>query len=199
MHVGHIRSTVLGDALGANREFPRPRSDPRQSHRRLGNAVRDGDLRLEKSARSRGPGARSDRGTGPHLQGDQRIEPETIPPCATPAASELVKLQAGDEENLRIWNECVALSMREFEGTYQLLDIHYDIQRGESFYNDRLPGVVERLLKSRIAEISEGAVCRFLSRHSRAGRQTVHHSQRATAVSITPPPTSRRLIIESTI
>ena len=42
-----------------------------------------------------------------------------------------------------------------------MLDIHYDIQRGESFYNDRLPAVVERLLKSKIAEISEGAVCVF--------------------------------------
>src|SRR5213078_4698460 len=69
--------------------------------------------------------------------------------------NELVKLQAGDEENLRIWNECGALSMKEFEAVYDILDIHYDIQRGESFYNDRLPGVVERLRKSGIAEISE--------------------------------------------
>ena len=51
--------------------------------------------------------------------------------------------------------------MQEFERAYELLDIHYDIQRGESFYNDRLPAVVERLLKSRIAEMSEGAVCVF--------------------------------------
>jgi arginyl-tRNA synthetase len=42
-----------------------------------------------------------------------------------------------------------------------MLDIHHDIVRGESFYNDRLPAVVERLLKSGIAEISEGAVCVF--------------------------------------
>jgi arginyl-tRNA synthetase len=51
--------------------------------------------------------------------------------------------------------------MKEFERAYQVLDIHYDIQRGESFYNDRLPAVVERLLKSKIAELSEGAVCVF--------------------------------------
>jgi arginyl-tRNA synthetase len=42
-----------------------------------------------------------------------------------------------------------------------LLDIHYDIQCGESFYNDRLAGVVERLLKAKIAEVSEGAVVVF--------------------------------------
>src|SRR5437016_14272288 len=51
--------------------------------------------------------------------------------------------------------------MQEFSKAYELLDIHYDIVRGESFYNDRLPAVVERLLKSGIAEVSEGAVCVF--------------------------------------
>jgi arginyl-tRNA synthetase len=75
--------------------------------------------------------------------------------------NELVRLQAGDAENLRIWTECVTLSMREFENAYQILGTRYDIQRGESFYRDRLPGVVDRLLKSKIAEISEGAVVVF--------------------------------------
>src|SRR5438876_783698 len=62
---------------------------------------------------------------------------------------------------MSIWKQCVDLSMGDFERAYELLDIHYDIQRGESFYNDRLPDVVERLLKSGLAEISEGAVCVF--------------------------------------
>jgi arginyl-tRNA synthetase len=84
-------------------------------------------------------------------------DPEVREACR----QELVKLQAGDKENTDIWNECVALSMQDFEHVYELLDIHYDIQCGESFYNDRLPGVVERLLKSKIAEISEGAVVVF--------------------------------------
>jgi arginyl-tRNA synthetase len=51
--------------------------------------------------------------------------------------------------------------MQEFSKAYELLDIHYDIVRGESFYNDRLPAVVDRLLKSGLAEMSEGAVCVF--------------------------------------
>src|SRR5207249_6770597 len=74
---------------------------------------------------------------------------------------ELVKLQAGDEENIDIWNECVAFSLQDFEHVYKLLDVHYDIQCGESIYSDRLPAVVERLLKSGVAEISEGAVVVF--------------------------------------
>ena len=77
------------------------------------------------------------------------------------AREELVKLQAGDRENFAIWKQTVDLSMQEFDRAYRLLGIHYDIQRGESFYNDRLAGVVERLLKSGIAQISEGAVCVF--------------------------------------
>src|SRR5436309_13828164 len=74
---------------------------------------------------------------------------------------ELVKLQSGDKENIDIWNQCVALSMQDFEHVYDLLDVHYDIQCGESFYNDKLAGVVDRLLKSKIAEVSQGAVVVF--------------------------------------
>src|SRR5213075_639859 len=74
---------------------------------------------------------------------------------------ELVKLQAGEKENKDIWNECVAFSMQNFERIYKLLDVSYDLQCGESFYNDRLPNVVDRLLKAGIAEISEGAMVVF--------------------------------------
>jgi arginyl-tRNA synthetase len=84
-------------------------------------------------------------------------EPEVREACR----QELVKLQAGDRENTDIWKECVAFSMQDFEHVYRLLDVHYDLQCGESFYNDRLPGVVNRLLKTGIAEISEDAVVVF--------------------------------------
>jgi arginyl-tRNA synthetase len=84
-------------------------------------------------------------------------DPEVREACR----QELVKLQAGDKENTDIWNECVALSMQDFERVYKLLDVRYDLQCGESFYNGRLPGVVDRLLKAGIAEISEDAVVVF--------------------------------------
>jgi arginyl-tRNA synthetase len=84
-------------------------------------------------------------------------DPEVREACR----QELVKLQAGDKENTDIWNECVAFSMQDFERVYKLLDVHYDLQCGESFYHDRLPGVVDRLLKAGVAEISEGAVVVF--------------------------------------
>jgi arginyl-tRNA synthetase len=70
-------------------------------------------------------------------------------------------LQAGDKENTDVWNECVAFSMQDFERVYSLLDVRYDLQCGESFYHNRLSGVIDRLLKAGIAEISEGAVVVF--------------------------------------
>jgi len=157
MHVGHIRSTVLGDALARIAQF-------------LGHEViRDnhiGDWGTQFGMVIYGWKNLLDRRT---LQRDRlaeivRIYKETNeratsdPDVREACRQELIKLQAGDRENLDIWNECVALSMQDFEHVYKLLDIHYDIQCGESFYHDRLPGVVERLLKSGIAEISEDAV-----------------------------------------
>ena len=70
------------------------------------------------------------------------------------------------------------LSLGEFERAYEMLGIRYDIQRGESFYNDRLAGVVDRLCANGLAEESEGAIVRLLPRHSRARRQAVHHPQK---------------------
>src|SRR5205085_7079772 len=84
-----------------------------------------------------------------------------LPALLEDRREEHVKSQPGDTENFALWQECVRLSLREFDEAYAILDIHYDIQRGESFYNDRLAGIVDRLLKSGIAEESEGAIVVF--------------------------------------
>src|SRR5436190_1367968 len=160
MHVGHIRSTVLGDALARGAKF-------------LGNEViRDNHMGdwgtqfgmviwgwknlLDQRALQQDPLAEIVR-----IYKETNALATSDPQVREACRQELVKLQAGDKENIDIWNECVAFSMQDFEHVYELLDIHYDIQCGESFYNDQLPGVVERLLKSGIAEISEGAVVVF--------------------------------------
>ena len=160
MHVGHIRSTLLGDALARIAAFL-GHEVIRDNHigdwgTQFGMVIYGWKSLLDCSALARDPIAelvRIYKETNDRARNDAEIREA--------CRRELVKLQSGDEENLRIWQECVALSMREFEAAYQILGIHYDIQRGESFYNDRLPDVVERLLKSGLAEISEGAVCVF--------------------------------------
>ncbi|MBV8141807.1 MAG: arginine--tRNA ligase, partial [Verrucomicrobia bacterium] len=71
---------------------------------------------------------------------------------------ELVKLQQGEKENRRIWQQCVDLSTEEFAKIYDLLGIRFDYQLGESFYNPELPRVVQELLERGLAEVSDGAV-----------------------------------------
>ena len=160
MHVGHIRSTVLGDALARIASFL-GHEVIRDNHigdwgTQFGMVIYGWKNLLDRAALERDPIAELVR-----IYKETNEKATSDPKVREAVREELVKLQAGDAENFSIWKETVDLSMKEFERAYQVLDIHYDIQRGESFYNDRLPAVVERLLKSGIAEISEGAVCVF--------------------------------------
>jgi arginyl-tRNA synthetase len=160
MHVGHIRSIVLGDALARIASFL-GHEVIRDNHigdwgTQFGMVIWGWKNLLDRQSLARDPLAEIVR---IYKETNQRAT--TDPPVREACRQELVKLQASDRENLDIWNECVAFSMQDFEHVYKLLDIHYDIQCGESFYNERLPAVVDRLLKSGIAEMSEGAVCVF--------------------------------------
>src|SRR5713101_6435559 len=160
MHVGHIRSTVLGDALARIATFL-GHEVIRDNHigdwgTQFGMVIYGWKNLLDRQSLERDPIGELVRIY------KEANEKSTIDPAVREACrQELVKLQSGDPENLSIWRQCVDLSMQDFESAYALLDIHYDIQRGESFYNDRLAEVVDRLLKSGLAEISEGAVCVF--------------------------------------
>src|SRR5690242_915015 len=145
MHVGHIRSTVLGDSLARVAEVL-GHEVIRDNHigdwgTQFGMVIYGWKHLLDRQALQRNP-----------LEEIVRIYKETNERASTDAEvreacrQELVKLQAGDKVNVDIWKECVALSMQDFENIYKLLDVHYDLQCGESFYHDRLAGVVERLL-----------------------------------------------------
>jgi len=160
MHVGHIRSTALGDALARIATFI-GHDVIRDNHigdwgTQFGMVIWGWKNLLDRDALQRDPLAEIVR-----IYKETNARSTSDPAVREACRQELVKLQSGDKENTGIWNECVALSMQDFEHVYELLDIHYDIQCGESFYDDRLAGVVDRLLKSKIAEVSEGAVVVF--------------------------------------
>ena len=72
--------------------------------------------------------------------------------------AELVKLQQGDKDNLALWKRFIDISIGEFDRMYAKLGVKFDTYRGESYYNDMMPGVVERLVKAGLAEESEGAL-----------------------------------------
>jgi arginyl-tRNA synthetase len=160
MHVGHIRSTVLGDALARIAQFL-GHEVIRDNHlgdwgTQFGMVIYGWKNLLDRQALQRNPMpeiVRIYKKTNERATSD----PDVREACR----QELIKLQAGDRENVDIWKQCVALSMQDFECVYKLLDVHYDLQCGESFYHDRLAGVVERLLKSGVGEISEGAAVVF--------------------------------------
>jgi arginyl-tRNA synthetase len=160
MHVGHIRSTVQGDALARIASFL-GHEVIRDNHigdwgTQFGMVIYGWKNLLDRGALEKDPIAelvRIYKETNERATQDETIREA----CRV----ELVRLQSGDPENVGIWKQCVDLSMKEFHDTYEVLNVHYDIQRGESFYNDRLPGVVERLLKSGIAEMSQDAVVVF--------------------------------------
>jgi arginyl-tRNA synthetase len=160
MHVGHIRSTVLGDALARVAKFL-GHEVIRDNHigdwgTQFGMVIWGWKNLLDRQALQRNPLAEIVR-----IYKETNERASSDPQVREACRQELVKLQASDKENTDIWNECVAFSMQDFECVYKLLDVRYDLQCGESFYNDRLASLVDRLLKAGIAEVSEGAVVVF--------------------------------------
>ncbi len=79
--------------------------------------------------------------------------------------NETVKLHSGDSENLRLWKEICTQCEKDIERVYERLGVTFDEQLGESFYHDRLAGVVDDLMNKGIARESEGAAGVFLAGH----------------------------------
>jgi arginyl-tRNA synthetase len=77
------------------------------------------------------------------------------------ARRHLVKLQNGDPGNLHIWREMIALSQKQFDTIYDRLGVKFDHTLGESFYNPRLKPLVDELVTKGIARESEGATAIF--------------------------------------
>ncbi|HZN45955.1 MAG TPA: arginine--tRNA ligase, partial [Nitrospiraceae bacterium] len=88
-------------------------------------------------------------------------KPGYDPAVHAQARQELVKLQAGDEENIQIWREMIRLSQIQFDQVYHRLGIRFDHTHGESFYNPWLKEVVDDLMKKGVARESQGALCVF--------------------------------------
>jgi arginyl-tRNA synthetase len=157
MHVGHIRSTGIGDAL-------------QRTLRLLGHRVISdnhiGDWGTQFGKLLLGWKQILDR---PALERDAIAELERLykiinaecdanPARLEEAKAELVKLQASDAENISIWQEMIRLSQIQFDTIYSRLGVKFDHALGESFYSPWLGEVVDDLLAKRIARESEGAV-----------------------------------------
>lgn len=67
------------------------------------------------------------------------------------------ELENGNEEAVEIWKWFKEVSLKEFNRVYDMLDIHFDSYNGESFYSDKMPALIEELRSKNVLEESEGA------------------------------------------
>ncbi len=160
MHVGHIRSTFLGDSLARLARYVGHHviTDNHVGDwgTQFGMIIHGWKTRLDKAALSVDPIhelVRVYRDVNAEIKADESVREL----CKT----ELVKLQQGDVENLAIWKECVKLTLDQLHEVYARLDISFDHYLGESYYNDALAPLVEDMLAKGQASLSEGAVCVF--------------------------------------
>ena len=157
MHVGHIRSTGIGDALQRTLRLLNHRII---SDNHIGDwGTQFGKLLLGwKQILNR---AELERDAITELERLYKVinaECDANPARLEEAKSELVKLQAGEAENTAIWKEMIALSQKQFDTIYGRLGVRFEQALGESFYNPWLGEVVNELLRRGIARESEGAV-----------------------------------------
>ena len=160
MHVGHIRSTILGDALARIARFV-GHEVVTDNHlgdwgTQFGKVLYGWKHLLDRAALERDPIAEMTR-----LYREVNALEQTDPAVHKAARHELVKLQQGDPENRAIWQQLVDLSWAEFEDIYARLGVCFDERLGESFYDPALAPLVDKLLAGNVAQISEGAACIF--------------------------------------
>ncbi len=157
MHIGHIRSTVIGNAID-------------RLYRFLGyNVIADNHLGdwgtqfglmmvgfrsfVDEEALKVAPVEELER---VYIASYNKSKED--PSWRDEAKAELVKLQQGDKENLALWKQFIELSIKEFDTIYDRLGVKFDLYRGESFYNDQLPKMIETLEGRGLAVESDGAL-----------------------------------------
>jgi arginyl-tRNA synthetase len=162
MHVGHLRTTIVGDAVARILDFAGHRVI-RDNH--LGDWGTPFGMLIEHLL---------DVGEDSADAGLLRTDPnafyqaarrkfESDPAFAERARQRVVRLQGGDPGTLRVWQQLVSMSLDYLNEIYHQLGVtltNTDI-RGESFYNDMLAEVCDELVASGVAVISDGALCAF--------------------------------------
>jgi arginyl-tRNA synthetase len=162
MHVGHLRTTIVGDAIAHVLEFAGHRVI-RDNH--VGDWGTPFGMLIEHLL---DVGEDSQQAallmTDPNaFYQAARLKFDTDPEFAERARSRLVRLQAGNPDTLAIWQRLVDISREYLHQVYARLDVSLtdDDIRGESFYNDMLADTVRSLEGQGIATVSDGALCAF--------------------------------------
>ncbi len=171
MHVGHIRSTIIGESL-ARLLALQGHTVIRDNH--LGDWGTQFGILLYAIKRC---GISLDKlGEEPvafledlYRKGNDWVK--KFPEALDKARLELVKLQNGDQENLSLWQKISDLSLETFNQVYELLGVRFDYAHGESFYRDQVQGVYSVLQKHEICMEDQGALVVFHPEHKRFAKQ----------------------------
>ena len=163
MHVGHLRTTVVGDALVRTLEHL-GHHVVRQNH--VGDWGTPFGMLIEHllDVGEESEEARHLVDSPNDFYQAARAKFDASPPFAERARQRVVALQAGDPETLRLWRELLDYSKAYFNSIYATLDVTLtdgDLA-GESSYNDALATICDELEAAGIAEVSDGALCVFL-------------------------------------
>ena len=162
MHVGHLRSTIIGDCLARVLEF---RGHPVLRLNHVGDWGTQFGM-LITHLKQVAPEALEhpdavDLGdlVAFYRQAKARFDADEA--FQATAREEVVKLQGGDPVSLKAWGLLCEQSRREFQQIYDHLDIRL-VERGESFYNPYLQKVVDDLSAATLLVTDDGARCVFL-------------------------------------
>lgn len=156
MHVGHLRSTIIGDAICRVYRY--------LGYRVIGdNHIGDWGTQFGKLIIGYHQWLDKEAYKQNAVEELERVyvkfseEAEKNPELEEEARHELKKLQDGEESSYNLWKEFVQVSLDEYGKLYDRLDIHFDTYYGESFYHPIMPVVVEELVEKGIAKEDDGA------------------------------------------
>ena len=156
MHIGHLRSTIIGDSvcrifrfLGYKVVADNHIGDWGTQFGKLIIGYRNW---LDREAYEKNPIEELER-----VYVEFSSQSEENAALEEEARLELKKLQEGDKENYALWEEFVGVSLDEYNKLYERLDVHFDAYCGESFYHDMMQGVIDELITKKIAVEDEGA------------------------------------------
>ncbi len=162
MHVGHLRSTIIGDCLARAFEFL-GHDVLRLNHvgdwgtsfgmliaymKDVAQDVLSGKMPMELGQLVKW-----------YKEAKKRFDEDA--PFKLRSQQEVVALQGGDASSLSVWGQICEVSRLAYQEIYNILDVRL-IERGESFYNSQLPGIVADLEKKGLVQLSDGAKCIFL-------------------------------------
>lgn len=162
MHIGHLRSTVIGDSIKRIYNYLgyKTVSDNHIGDwgTQFGKLIVGYNNWLDKDAYQNEAIEELER---IYVEFSQKSESDTK--LEDLAREELVKLQQGDAKNTELWKEFINVSLGEYDKVYNRLDISFDTYNGESFYNDMMPGIIGLLKEKGIAKEDNGAQVVFFN------------------------------------